>query len=92
VRNDILARLCSPKGWAAMAQKGQELKGRLARSVEPYLAGDIGRGRYLEDKWAAQAARTGLRPLPKAVVLAAGSYLLDFDHPWSQAHSYPERA
>jgi hypothetical protein len=86
--NEILAGLCSSEGWAGMAQKEQELQGRLARPVELSLAGGIGRGRYLEEKWAAQAALTSLHPLPDNAILAAGSYLLGFDHSWSQAHSY----
>jgi site-specific DNA recombinase len=81
-----------PEDQVEVEKEEQALQERLVRARELYLAGDIDRGRYLEEKWAAQVALTGLHPLPKDVILAAGSYLSDFDHLWSQAHSYPEKA
>jgi hypothetical protein len=77
---------------AEVEEQEQALHERLLRARELYLAGDIDRGGYLEEKWAAQVALISLHPLPKDVILAAGLYLSDFDHLWSQAHSYPEKA
>ena len=73
----------------AQERKCQE---RLARAQELYLAGDISRSRYLEEKWAVQVALTNLHPLPKDVILAAGSCLCNFSRLWLDAHSYPDKA
>jgi hypothetical protein len=81
-----------PEDQVEVEKEEQAPQERLMRARELYLAGDIDRGRYLEEKWAAQVALTSLHPLPKDAILAAGSYLSDFDHLWSQAHSYPEKA
>ena len=81
-----------PEDQAEVEEQERALQERLVRARKLYLAGDIGQGRYLEEKWAAQVALTSLHPRPKDVILAAGSYLSDFDHLWSQAHSYPEKA
>jgi DNA invertase Pin-like site-specific DNA recombinase len=88
----IVEFLHPPDDRAEVREQEHRWQERLARAQELYLAGDISRDRYLEEKWAAQIALTSLHPVPKDVMMAAGSYLQDFDRLWSEAHSYPDKA
>ncbi|MGD2207509.1 MAG: recombinase family protein [Anaerolineae bacterium] len=81
-----------PEDQAEVEKKEQALEARLERARELYLAGDIGRSRYLEEKWAVQVELTSLHPVPKDAIMATGSVLQDFDRSWLNAHSYPEKA
>jgi site-specific DNA recombinase len=81
-----------PDDRAEVKEQERKYQERLERAQELYLAGDISRSRYLEEKWAAQVALTNLHPHPKDAIIAAGSYLRDFGRLWSEAHSNPDKA
>jgi hypothetical protein len=86
-------RTCYRRFEKRIAEMEASLKQeRLQRVPELYLAGDITRSRYLEEKWSAQVALASLHPLPKDAIMAAGSYLQDFDHRWLEAHSFSDNA
>jgi site-specific DNA recombinase len=103
---DLLRRCRLPEDWperlveflhppedrAEVKAQEQKWQGRLERAQELYLAGDISRSHYLEEKWSAQVALASLHPLPKDAIMAAGSYLQDFDRLWSEAHSFADKA
>ena len=102
---ELLQSVCLPDDWqdrlveilhpvedrAHVREQERHWQDRLARATELYLAGDIERTQYLEEKWAAQTALTSLHPVPKDAIITAGSSLQAFSRLWSEAHSYLDR-
>jgi site-specific DNA recombinase len=82
-REEILAGLCSPEERAALAQKEQELQRRLARLVELYLAGDVDRARYEQEKRACYDQMANLHSNEYSVIMNAGETLERFETLWS---------
>ena len=82
-RDEVLAGLCSPEDRAVMVLKEQELQRRLARLVELYLAGDVNRLRYEQEKRACYDHLADLRPNEYSVIMNAGETLECFETLWS---------
>jgi site-specific DNA recombinase len=82
-REEVLAGLCSPEERAAMAQKEQALQRRLARLVELYLAGDVDRTRYEQEKRACYDQMANLHSNEYSVIMNAGETLERFETLWS---------
>jgi site-specific DNA recombinase len=82
-RQDVLARLYSPEERAEMEKKEQEIQTRLARLVELYLAGDVNRVRYEQEKRVCYDHLADLHSNSYSVIMNAGETLERFEALWS---------
>jgi site-specific DNA recombinase len=82
-REEVIARLCSAEDLEAMERSRQEVESRLARIVELYLAGDLRREQYEQEKRACYDQLADLQPNGYSVVMNAGETLNRFETLWS---------
>jgi site-specific DNA recombinase len=81
----ITAELYPPGSQEQLAEEEARLRARLARASELYLAGDISRERYREEKWACREALTNLRPVEISAIIDAVPHLTNVVREWETA-------
>ncbi len=90
-REEVLAGLCSPEERAATEQKEQEVRARLERLVELYLAGDVDRERYEREKRACYDQLADLHPNGYSATIQAGEILERFETLWSTGSALEQK-